>query len=198
MGRLSVSGRMRQLDKRVAQLTGPRIIRIMNEAAQDVRDWMVGRFMGGGRTAPNRLARNTGDMERKTVARRAETTDGVTKAVIAINVPYASIHFGEGGKLSTTIRPKKGKALAIPLAAIKGANQRPILSAGSSAITKKFSFGGVLYGSFNGQPTQALFRLRSSVVVPVRVQIERDIQPYATAKVQEILEREITKIFGEQ
>jgi phage gpG-like protein len=198
MGLPLISKRLQRMDRLVAQFTGPRVIRIMNETAREVRDYIKSRYMGGGRTSPNRLARNTGEMERKTVARRAETTDGKTKAVVAINVPYASVHFGEGGKLATVIRPKKGKALAIPLAAVRGPNQRPVLPAGSSQITKKFSFKGILYGALPGQKTKPLFALRSSVTVPVRVQVERDIQPFATQTMQDKLKREIVKLFGEQ
>jgi hypothetical protein len=172
------------------------MIRIMNEAAREVRDYMVQRFMGGASTGPNRLARNTGDMERKTVARRATQTTAGTSATIAINTRYASVHFGEGGKTSTTIRPRLAQALAIPLAAVKGANHRPLLRAGSSLITHKFTFGGTLYGRLPGTKVQPLFSMRDSVTVPVRVHVERDIQPYATKVVQTLIDREAAKLLG--
>lgn len=176
---------------------GPRMIRMVNEACRATRDFMVQRFMGGAHTTANRLARNTGQMEQKTVARRAVQTTNGTTATIAINVPYASVHFGENGKVSTTIRPRIAQALAVPLSAVKGANQRPLLRANSQFITRKFTFGGILYGRLPGRKTAALFSMRNSVTVPVRVSVERDIQPFATATLQNIMEREARKLFGE-
>lgn len=196
MAKLTVSERLLQLEQRANILVGPRMIRLMNEAADTVRNYMVQRFMGGASTTANRLARNTGNMEQKTVARRAKQTTTGTSAVIAINTPYASVHFGEGGKTSTTIRPRLAKALAVPLQAVKGANQRPVLRAGSSAITGKFTFGGILYGRLPGKKTQALFSMRDSVTVPVRVHVEKDIQPFAAKTVQMLIEREAQKLLG--
>lgn len=196
MGRLTVTEKLAKLEQRAHILVGPRMIRIVNEAARGVRDYMVQRYMGGARTSANRLARNTGDMERKTVARRAQQSTTGTNATIAINTPYASVHFGEKGKVQTVIRPRIAKALAVPLAAVKGANQRPLLRAKSSAITHKFTFGGILYGRLPGKKTQGLFSMRDSVTVPVRVHVERDIQPFATALVQSLIEREAQKLLG--
>jgi hypothetical protein len=196
MGRLTVSEKVTKLQERGQILIGPRMVRIMNEAARDVRDFMVQRFMGGASTSGNRLARNTGDMERKTVARRATQTTSGTKATIAINTPYASVHFGEGGKTQTVIRPRIATALAVPLPAVLGPNRRPLLPARSKAITHKFTFGGILYGRLPGTKVQPLFSLRNSVTVPVRVHVERDIQPYATKVVQSLIEREAQKLLG--
>jgi len=196
MGRLTVSEKVSKLQQRAQILIGPRMVRIMNEAADTVRSFMVQRFMGGASTSANRLARNTGNMEQKTVARRAKQTTSGTTATIAINTPYASVHFGEGGKTSTTIRPRIAKALAVPLAAVKGPNHRPVLRAKSNLITGKFTFGGILYGRLPGQKTQGLFSMRDSVTVPVRVHIERDIQPFATKTVQRLIEREAEKLLG--
>jgi len=196
MGRLTVSEKVSRLQQRAQILIGPRMIRIMNEAANTVRDFMVQRFMGGSSTSANRLARNTGNMEQKTVARRAKQTTSGTNATIAINTPYASVHFGEGGKTQTVIRPRIATALAVPLHAVKGANQRPLLPARSNLITGKFTFGGILYGRLPGQKTQGLFSMRDSVTVPVRVSVERDIQPFATKTVQTLIEREAQKLLG--
>lgn len=196
MGRLTVSEKVSKLQQRAQILIGPRMVRIMNEAASTVRDFMVQRFMGGASTSANRLARNTGRMEQKTVARRALQSTSGTRATIAISTPYASVHFGEGGKTSTTIRPRIAKALAVPMQAVKGANQRPVLAARSTLITGKFTFGGILYGRLPGQKTQGLFSMRDSVTVPVRVHIETDIQPFATKTVQTLIDREAQKLLG--
>lgn len=196
MGRLTTSARIQRLQQNAQILVGPRMVRIMNEAASQVRDFIKQRFMGGARTSPNRLARNTGHMEQNTVARRATQTTSGTTATVAINVPYASVHFGEGGKTSTTIRPKSAKALAVPFAAVKGANNRPLYPAKSAAITGKFSFRGVLYGRLPGGKTTGLFQLRDSVTVPVRVSVERDIQPFAEQTVRSLIDAEAQKLFG--
>ena len=196
MGRLTVSEKVSKLQQNAQILIGPRMIRIINEATRTVRDYMVQRFMGGASTSANRLARNTGNMEQKTVARRAKQTTSGTSGTIAINTPYASVHFGEHGKTQTVIRPRLAKALAVPLAAMKGPNQRPVLKAGSNLITNKFTFGGTLYGRLPGQKTQGLFSMRDSVTVPVRVSVERDIQPFATKTVQMLIEREAQKLLG--
>ncbi len=120
MATFKLSGKVRKFEQNIQIFTTSRMVRIINEAARTTRDYMVQRFMGGARTSPNRLARNTGNMEKKTIVRRASQTATATKASIVIGVKYASVHFGEGGKTSTTIRPVNAQALAVPLKTVLG------------------------------------------------------------------------------
>ncbi len=196
MGRLTVSQRVAKMEQNAQIFVGPRMVRIMNEAAKTVRDYMVSRFMGGANTSSNRLARNTGRLEKSTVVRRATNSPDSAKASIVIGAKYASVHFGEGGKQSTTIRPKKGTALAIPLSAARGGDRRPVLAAGSPLITRKFTHNGILYGRLPGKLTQPLFKMAGSVTVPVRIHVERDIQPFAEETVKALIEREAQKLLG--
>lgn len=168
----------------------------MNSVASDMRDIIKSRFMGGSNTGTNKLARNTGRMEQKTVVVKAVQSTTSTKSGVAINVPYASVHFGEHGKTSTTIRPRTAQALSVPLFAVKGPNHRPVFAARSTAITGKFTFGGILYGRLPGKKTDALFSMRDHVTVPVRVSVERDIQPIALKLMAERIEQEVIQIYG--
>lgn len=188
-----------RFQRQVNQLTGPRMIRIVNEAIQELRDLVKTRYMGATRTESKRLARNTGKMEAATIATRAKRdANGDVSAQLKIGVPYASVHFGEHGKTETIIRPKNKLALTVPTYFAKGGNGRALFPAKSRAIKGKYVRNGVLYGQLPGQASkQPLFVLRSSVVVPVRVSVERDIQPEANRIMSAIVAREVQKIFGE-
>lgn len=183
--------------KALFSLIGPGMIRVMNSVAVDLRDFIKSRFMGGATTSTNRLARNTGKMEQKTIAVKALQSTTSTRAGVQINVPYASVHFGEKGKTSTTIRPRRAQALSVPLFAVRGPNKRPLFAARSPQITGKFTFGGILYGRLPGRKTDALFAMKDHVVVPVRVSVERDIQPVATQMMHDRIQLEVTKLFGD-
>lgn len=198
MAKLTISRRMERLQKKLLfSLVGPGLLRAVNGTARDTRDFIKSHFMGGAITTGNRLARNTGKMEQKTTAGRAIQSTVDTKALVSINVPYASVHFGEGGKTSTTIFPRHAKALAIPLNAVKGTNHRPVLPANSRAITNKFTHRGLLWGRLPGQRTQPLFRMAGSVTVPVRITVERDIIPYAQDLLGKRIQAEAKKILGD-
>lgn len=188
----------RQIERQVKQFTGPRMIRIVNEAIRALRDLIKTRHMGGAGTGPKRLARNTGKMEERTTATRAKVSGaGDVSASIRINVPYANIHFSEDGRTRTVIRPKTRQALAIPLPGIKGPNKRAMFAPRSREITGKYAENGVLYGVLPGKwSRKPLFLLRQSVVVPARISVARDIQPEGERILTEIIEREAKKIFG--
>lgn len=194
MAFLETSDRFRQLEARGKQLTGPQAVRIVNEVTRKTRDYMVRRFMGGASTSPNRLARNTGNMEQKTVARRAVQTNHGVSATIAINVPYASVHFVEAQHKVTVIRPKKAQSLTIPI--FVNNQKRAPYAASSTSITGKFTFRGTLWGRLPGEQRKPLFKLVNSVSVPSRVNIAKDIQPYADAEMVKAFEREANKIFN--
>lgn len=190
----------KKIQAQVAQFTGPRMIRIMNEAIRTLRDLIKTRHMGGSATGPKRLARNTGKMEKNTIATRASNKNGNVTAAIKINVPHASVHFGEGNKTQTVIKPRIKQALTVPLPGILGGDKRPRFAARSKQISGKYiTDHGVLYGRLPGGKSQMpLFVLRTSVVVPVRVSVERDIKPEGERILKETIEREATKIFGAQ
>lgn len=191
---LTISERFKKLEEKGKQLTGPRAVRVVNEVTRKTRDYMVQRFMGGANTSPNRLARNTGKMEQKTVARRAVKTNHGVTATIAINVPYASVHFAENAHKVTVIRPKKAQSLTIPI--FVNSQKRAPYAANSASITGKFTFGNVLYGRLPGEKVKPLFRLRQSVSVPSRISVAKDIQPFADAEMAKAFDREATKIFS--
>lgn len=198
MAKLTISRRMERFQKKALfSFVGPGLLRAVNATARDTRDFIKQRFMGGTSTSGNRLARNTGKMEQKTVAGRAAQSTIDTKALVSINVPYASVHFGEGGKTKTTIFPRHAKALAIPLNAVKGTNHRPLLQAGSRLIKNKFTHGGLLYGRMPGKLTAPLFRMAGSVTVPVRINVERDIIPFAQDLLSKRIKVEAAKILGD-
>ena len=175
------------------------MIRIVNEAIKELRDLLKTRHMGGSSTQPKRLARNTGKMEEKTIATRAVRTNDGVSAAIKVNVKYASVHIGEGKKTETVIRPRIKQALAIPLPGVKGADKRARFKPRSKQITDKYITDyGVIYGRIPGAASQLpLFILRPQVVVPVRVSVERDIQPEGQRILARIVDREVKAIFGE-
>jgi hypothetical protein len=176
------------------------MIRIMNEAIKELRDYVVRNHMGGERTGPNRLARNTGKMEQKTIATRAKQTAEGTSASIKVNVKYASTHIAEGSETQTIIRPRLKQALAIPLSAVKGADKRARFKPRSRQISGKFLTQpeGIIYGRLPGGASQLpLFVLRPQVVVPKRISVKRDIEPEGQRILARIVDREIKKIFGE-
>jgi hypothetical protein len=197
-----IEQQVRKFNRQVAQFTGPRMIRMMNEALRELRDLVVTRYMGGARTGPKRLARNTGKMEQRTVARRAKKVGNDIQGSIAINVPYASTHFREKGQPSETlITPKRKQALTIPLDGIKGADKRPRFPASSTQISGKYvdHESGILYGTLPGGRSQMpLFVLRPSVVVPKRIDVARDIEPEGQKILDRIVQREADKIFSEK
>jgi hypothetical protein len=200
MARLDYSARWKRLNEKVSKFTSTELVRIVNKATREVRDMIVQRYMGGAARRPpsfiNRLARNTGNMEKKTVARRAVATDQGISASINIGVPYASVHFSDDGRTETVIRPKRAQALAVPtLTSPVGPDHRPILRAGSPLITKKFSHDGVMWGRLPGRKTEPLFLMRGSVTVPARVNVQRDIQPRANKILVDLIEEAFKKRF---
>jgi len=188
----------RRFNRNVHTLLGPRMIRIMNEAIKELRDYVVRNHMGGDRTGPNRLARNTGKMEQKTIATRAKQTAEGTSASIKVNVKYASTHIAEANETQTIIRPRLKQALAIPLSAVKGADKRARFKPRSRQISDRFLSEGIIYGRLPGGATQLpLFVLRPQVVVPKRISVKRDIEPEGQRILARIVDREVKKIFGE-
>ena len=187
----------RRFQRQIDQFTGPRMIRIVNEAVQTLLTVIKTRHMGGASTGPKQLARNSGRIEKKTTATRAKRSASGVSASINIDVPYASIHFPEGKRTRTVINARKGQALAIPLAGIKGPNKRPLFKPRSPQILGKYAAKGILYGRINNKEKQIpLFLLRTSVVVPARASVERDLKPEGERILKEVIEREAKKIFS--
>jgi hypothetical protein len=174
----------KQAERIIARLDNSGLLRAMNKTVAEVRDHIKRRYMGGARTSPNRLARNTGAMERHTVATRAEKAgDQSIKAAIKVNVPYASIHFSDHGQKQTVIKPRTVTKLTVPI--LKNAQHRAPLPA--KGYPSRFAYHDILYASKKGKFIFPIFALRSSVTVPSRIDISRDVLPYA----REILEREV-------
>jgi len=186
----------KRIERQLQQFTGPRMIRIMNKAVKEVLTMIKTRHMGGASTGPKQLARNTGRIEKKTIATRAQRQGQEVKASIKIDVPYASVHFPEGNRKKTLINAKKGQALAIPLPAIKGSDKRPMFKPRSPQILGKYAAKGILYGRiFNQERQKPLFLLRTHVVVPARASVDRDIKPEAEKILERIIREEATKVF---
>lgn len=172
------------------RLNGLGLIRVMNRTVADVRDYIKRRYMGGARTSPNRLARNTGAMEKHTVATRAEDIGGTVRASIKVNVPYASIHFSDKGQKQTVIKPRNVTKLTIPI--LKNDQHRAPLPA--SGYTNKFAYNDILYAVRRNKFVLPIFSLRSSVTVPSRIDISRDIDPYAKTVLERELQAEVQSI----
>lgn len=194
MANVEVSEKARELANRAEKFVSQEAVKIMSQAAEMVRDFIKTQLIGQGSTGPRTLSRNTGEMERNTVAVRAKLFNGGVQASVAINVKYASIHFSDKGQKTTVIVPKSAKSLTIPL--VVGADKRAILPARSSAIQNKFALKGKLYGRLPGGVTRALFTLKDSVTVKSRIDVDRDIQPFASQTIKTIMEREAQKFLG--
>lgn len=185
--RVDISKRAQKIANR---LTGLGMIRVMNRTVTNVRDYIKQRYMGGARTSPNRLARNTGAMERHTVATRAQDTGGTVRASIKVNVPYASIHFSDKGQKQTVIKPRNVTKLTVPI--LKNDQHRPPLPA--SGYRNKFAYNDILYAVRRNKFIFPIFSLRSSVTVPSRIDIHRDVEPHAKKVLEQELQNEIRTI----
>lgn len=174
----------KQAERIIARLDGSGLLRAMNRTVVEVCEHLKRRYMGAAQTKANQLARNTGRMERHTTAGRAEKTanDGV-KATIKVNVPYASLHFSDKGQKHTVIKPRNVTKLTIPI--LKNAQHRAPQPA--TAYKSRFAYNNILYMVRQQKFIIPIFALRSSVTVPSRIDIQRDIMPYAT----QVLEKEV-------
>lgn len=195
MAKLVLSERVTRLTGRSKAFNDTILIRVMNAGMKQLRDLIKTRFMGGAKTTARRLARNTGKMEQRTVARRAERTGIGVRGSIAINVPYASVHFGVRGH-ETIITPKVKQALTVPMRGVLGPDKRPVLPANSRQIKGKHVKNGIAYGILPGDVMKPLFKLKSSVAVPVRVDIQRDIEPVAERIMQKLIRDELIKVMN--
>lgn len=188
--RVNISKRAERAAERLGKLG---LIRAMNRTIVDVRDYIKRRYMGGANTSSNRLARNTGSMERHTVATRA-TKDGTGRvtASVKINVPYASVHFSDKGARVTVIKPRTATKLTVPI--LKNAQKRPPLPA--SGYRNKFVYNDILYTVRRNKFIIPIFSLRSSVSVPSRIDIDRDVNPYARQVMEREVRAEVKSIIG--
>ena len=182
--RVTISKRLEKLSQR---LTNVATVRVLNRAAPRVRDYIKSQFMGASKTGVSRLARNTGAMERHTTASRAEKSNEGVTARIRINVPYATTHFTDTGKRETIIRPVSAKALTIPI--LRNAQNRAPKPARD--YKRSFVFGDTLYAVERNKGVFPIFALRSFVKVPMRVDIQKQIQPFAEKVIKEELQVEI-------
>jgi len=190
--RITTSEKFERLLNRAGDQLPARMVTVMNKVAPLVRNYIREVYMGAPQTLPRRLARNTGNMERHTVVIRAKPESGGTSAGVHINVPYASTHFTHTGRKELTIRPKTKAALTVPI--LVGANKRPPLPA--TGYKARFAFNGILYAKIAKRGILPIFALRSSVTVPTRIDVQRDIQPYAELAMKDYTEREIERLFG--
>jgi hypothetical protein len=128
-------------------------------------------------------------METKTVVAHVRpVSPSGAEARIKIGVPYASTHFTSTNKLQTVIKPVTGLKLTVPI--LVGANKRPPRTA--RQYQNKFIERGILY-AVTREGVFPIFSLRDSVTVPTRVNIQRDIAPYATKRLEEELTAEIER-----
>jgi len=185
MASLSVSSKVKKLDVLSRNLER-RLIKAGNRASKDLRDYIKATFMGGASTGRKRLARNTGAMERNTLAVPSYTTPEGMAIGVKINVPYATTHFTDIGKKYTRMTPVHGSALTVPI--LKGANKRAPRPA--SAYPNRFARNNVLFAVI-GSRVVPVFSLRPSVVVKTRVDVKRDIVPKATRILEQAIKDEV-------
>lgn len=146
--------------------------------------------MGGASTGTRRLARNTGRMENDTVALPATNILGTVRSGVHINVPYASLHFTDTGRRETIIVPRKAKYLTVPI--LKNAQKRAPKPARDYERT--IVIGKTMYSVERNGGLLPIFSLRSSVKVPVRVDVQRDIEPAAKRIMGEEIKAELAKV----
>ena len=184
MAKLTISKRFEKMAK--ATLNDgiqKRIRAAINEGTPQVRDYIKRTFMGAASRGGPRLARNTGQMERRTVATPAVIgPTGSISAGIEIRVPYASTHFAHDNRPGITIYPRSKAALTVPI--LENSKLRPPKPA--TEYPRRFAHRGVLY-SPTARGVLPIFRLRKSVYVETRVHIAKDIQPTARKILRNIL-----------
>jgi hypothetical protein len=93
--------------------------RVLNTNSVLLASHIKTEHMTGG-TSDTRLAVRSGRLRASCVAIRAVEKEGSVEAGVAIGTVYARTHIGPPGQI-TTIIPKRGKYLAIPLGAAKSA-----------------------------------------------------------------------------
>jgi len=184
MAKLVVSKRFQKLAHRTLNDgIRKRIRAAMNEGMPLVRDFIKRTYMGAASRGGPRLARNTGQMERRTVATPAVIApNGSVTAGIEIRVPYASTHIVHDNRPGTTIRPRSKAALTVPI--LENSQLRPPRPA--TGYPRRFVHSGVIYAALQGG-VQPVFRLRESVFVPARVHVQTDIKPAAKKILRNIL-----------
>lgn len=184
MAKLTVSKRFEKMAKATLKDgVRKRIRAAMNEGTPLVRDYIKRTFMGAAKRGGPRLARNTGRMERRTVATPAVIgPDGSVKSGVEIRVPYASLHVSLKTRSGIVVRPRSKAALTVPI--LENEKMRPPRPA--TAYNNRFSFNGVLYGRTR-DGVIPIFRLRDSVFIPTRINVDRDVQPQAKRILRNIL-----------
>ncbi len=169
-----------------------KIISILNVRSRDLQTYVRTEHLTGG-TTDTRLRTRSGRLRAGTRPIKAEKKGDSIEAGISIGTNYAGPHFGPDGQ-ETTIRPKRGKYLTIPL---KAAMTPSGVSRGSAMygpwgetfiarsragnliiFGKKKSYQSVKIGKQKvkgvsiikmGQEAVPLFLLKQQVTIPARV-----------------------------
>lgn len=192
---LKVDKIVEELDLRAADLSQRQLIIIMNKAAKVLQARIRTRHLGASHTETDRLARNTGKLEEKVIARAAKVGPDGVGVIVDLNTKYASLHFGVRGHF-TIIRPVVKKALTVPLPGVIGPNKRALFAANSRSITGKYAANGVLHGKLpgDGKPRR-LFSLRQSVAVPVRISIKLDLEDWIQPQIVQMINEKVQQVF---
>jgi hypothetical protein len=133
--------------------------------------YIIERHLTGG-PSHDRLARRSGHLARTTRALKVVEKGDIIHGGIAIGAKYASTHFGKKGK-KTTIRPKKAKALAIPIAsgltlqARAGRTSSPRSIPGLVMLKKKGK--NPILAKIHGDSIEPYFVLVKKVVIEAKV-----------------------------
>ena len=111
---------LRKLKKELKKVQGKLLTdakKVLNKNSTLLASYTRQNFMQGGTTS-TRLRKRSGRLAASTKPIKARSVKGGLAAGIRVGTTYAGVHIGRPGK-TTTIRPKRGKYLAIPLDAAK-------------------------------------------------------------------------------
>lgn len=150
---------------------------VVRQQAIKMRERIKRRFLSGTQTGPKKLAKRSGALFNATVVGKSTRTANEVSTNVDVRKRYASLHIGIAGR-ANFIRPKKSKALAIPLRAARDARGVPKGGPLSPQFQPSFISGGVIYkrDPTNAASVTPLFILKNSVIVRTRISLENDIQ----------------------
>lgn len=149
----------------------------MLRQARRMREKIRRQFLSGTRTSTRQLKKRSGNLFDSTVIGKRTNTATRSSVDVDIRKPYAATHFGVRGQ-RTTIRPRRAKALAIPLRAARDGRGVPLGNPMDSRFQPSFIQNGVIFKRDGSQsrPVTPLFVLKDSVTVRARIDLIRDLQ----------------------
>lgn len=133
------------------------------------------------------IRRQSGKLQKSVTFSKATPAKGFSVATFTISASYAKVHIGNKFTGRTVIRPR-GKFLAIPTRFARKKSGEPIAGPRDPRWGRTFVANDIIFGTLGkNKSVKPLFTLRTSVVVPQRVSVKRDIVKPA----QQIYEQKI-------